>query len=85
MQQIGPLSAPTTAIIGIRGLRLAGGPFSGELNDGLLAASEASAVWITDEVRVPVIHTLLPASRQVSTIMLQRLAEHGLLPSVRAH
>lgn len=85
MQQIGPLSVPTTVVIGIRGLRLAGGPFAGEANDGLLAASEASAAWITDEVRVPVIHTLLPASRQVSTLMLQRLAEHGLLPSARAH
>jgi len=79
MQQIAPLSVPTTVVIGVRGFRPTGGGFAGEANDGLIAASEASAAWITDEVRVPVIHTLLPASRQVSAIILQRLTEYGLI------
>lgn len=75
MQRIGPLAAPTTAVIGIRGSRGKYGLFSGEENDGVVAASEVAAAWIGDEVRLPLIHTFLPTSRRVAELILQRLAD----------
>lgn len=81
LRQIGPLAAPTTAIIGIRGLRRKNGPFDGEENDGVVAVSEVAAPWIDDEVRVPVIHTFLPSSRRVAALILQRLANLPTVPS----
>jgi hypothetical protein len=53
-------------------------PFNGEANDGIVAISEIAAPWITDEVRLPVIHTLLPASPLVAQAILKRLA--GIVP-----
>jgi len=73
MQAIPPLSAPSTGIFGVRGLALKQGPFRGEANDGVVAVSEIAADWISDTVQVPVIHTLLPASRLVATVILARL------------
>lgn len=65
---------PTTAIIGTTGLPFKGGPFGGEPNDGIVAASEVVADWLTDQVRIPVPHLWLPSSRQVADIVLTRLA-----------
>ena len=80
MAGIAPLSVPTTAIIGICGLSLKRGPFGGEANDGVVAESEVGARWIADIVRVPVIHTLLPSSRLVAAVILQRLAQYRTPP-----
>ena len=33
--------------------------------------------WLADQVRVPVVHSLLPSSRHVAAIILQRLAHPG--------
>lgn len=68
------LSAPTTVVIGTLGISAKHGPFGREENDGVVSASEVAADWTSDEVRVPVVHTLLPSSRLVSKIILQRLA-----------
>ena len=40
----------------------------------VVAVSEASAAWIADQVQVPCVHTLLPASRRVAAAILERLA-----------
>ena len=80
MQGIAPSLVPTTAIIGTRGLTWQKGPFAGEVNDGLISTSEAEADWMTEQIHVPVIHTLLPSSREISAIILDRLEQSGLLP-----
>jgi hypothetical protein len=77
MSEVGPVSVPTTAIVGVRGLSRQPNPFHGELNDGVLPLSEVSAEWLTDQVQVPIVHTLLPSSRRVADIILQRLARSG--------
>ena len=46
--------------------------FAGELNDGVVSLSEVSAEWLVDQVKAPVAHTLLPASKQVAGIILER-------------
>ena len=73
MAAIGAAGIPTTAIVGTRGMDRVGGPFGAEPNDGIVSLSEVSATWIQDLVFVPVIHTLLPSSRRVGAIILQRL------------
>lgn len=79
MHDIPPLADPATAIIGTGGPRLRHGPFAGEINDGVIAMSEASAEWIDDEIHLPVVHTLLPVSRRVSTSILYRLRQRRLV------
>ena len=73
MAAIGPLASPSISIVGTRGIFGPWGPFQGEPNDGIVAISEVAADWITEAIRVPVIHTLLPSSRLVSAIILERL------------
>lgn len=77
MENIGSLSIPTTSIIGIKGLKGRFSPFGYDDNDGVVAASEACAEWVDDELRVPVVHTLLPASLDVASIVLTRLQSKG--------
>ncbi len=74
MAAIGPPAVRTTSIAGTKGIAHARGPFAGEANDGVVTLAEVSAPWLTDQVRVPVIHSLLPASRRVGAIILERLA-----------
>ena len=73
MARIGPASVPTTAVVGTGGLPRAVSPFGDEVNDGIVALSEVSADWLPDQVLIPVSHTVLPASRRVARIVLQRL------------
>ncbi len=80
MGAIGAIRAKTTLIIGTRGLQIARRPFKGEINDGVVAASEARADWAAEEVLVPIIHTFLPASTRVAEIILQRLSHNVTLP-----
>ena len=74
MSEVSRISVPTTSIVGVRGLGARGGPFRGELNDGIVSVSEASAEWLTEQVQIPCVHTLLPASRSVGKVILERLA-----------
>jgi hypothetical protein len=80
MREIASISAPTTVIIGTRGISAKHGLFAGEENDGVVAASEVAATWVGDQVRVPVIHTLLPSSLRVAAVILQRLADLPTTP-----
>ena len=75
MAAIDPPAVRTTGIAGTKGIAHARGPFAGEANDGVVTLAEVSAPWLTDQVRVPVIHTLLPSSRRVGAIILERLAQ----------
>lgn len=74
MAEIGPVDIPTTSIAGTRGPWGKRGPFGGELNDGVLSVSEVTAQWITDQVHLETVHTLLPSSRDVAQIILERIA-----------
>jgi pimeloyl-ACP methyl ester carboxylesterase len=73
MARIGPASGPTTAIVGTWGFPRALSPFGDEVNDCIVALSEVSADWLPDQVLIRVSHTVLPASRRVARIVLQRL------------
>ena len=77
MSEVGPVPVPTTGIVGVCGLLRTHSPFRGELNDGVVSLAEVSADWLADQVRVPVVHSLLPSSRRVAAIILQRLAYPG--------
>lgn len=74
MAQIGAGSVPTTSILGVTGWKGRLNPFQGEMNDGIVSVSEASAEWIAEEIRIPTIHTYLPSNNRVSKIILERIA-----------
>jgi hypothetical protein len=73
MASVGAVTVPTTSIAGIGGPSRGLGAFRGEPNDGVVSLAEVSADWITDQVQLPTLHTLLPMSRGVAQIILQRL------------
>ena len=63
----------TTSSIGVKGLYDPLTPFADDINDGIVTAAETSAYWIHHEIRVPVVHTLLPSSKHVSNGILASL------------
>jgi pimeloyl-ACP methyl ester carboxylesterase len=73
MAAVGIPDVPTTAIVGTRSILNPRGPFGTETNDGVVSLSEVSAGWLEGRVFVPVVHTLLPSSRRVGAVILQRL------------
>lgn len=73
MGEIGGVTIPVTSIIGITGLNSRRSPFGDEPNDGVVAASECGAPWIAEEVRIPCVHTWLPASGQVADVIRARV------------
>lgn len=75
MDTIASVKVPTTGIIGVRGVRATVHVFKDEPNDGILAVAEASAHWFSEEIHVPVIHTLLPASNRVANLILERISQ----------
>ena len=76
MSAVRPPSLPTTGIAGTRSIVGLHGAFAHEPNDGVVSLSEVSADWLTEQVLVPVIHPLLPSSRCVATVVLERLQRH---------
>jgi hypothetical protein len=82
MSEVGPVSVPTTSIVGIRGMSSKRSPFKGDANDGVISVSETSAEWIADQVQIPTVHTLLPSSRRVGEIILARLARYAEIGNV---
>jgi len=74
MATVGRITVPTTSIVGVRGLALTRTPFGGELNDGVVSVGEASADWLAEQIRIPCVHTLLPASPRVAEAILERLS-----------
>ena len=73
MQGIATSPVPTTSFVGTHGLYGKLSPFGDEVNDGVVTASEVSANWITEEVRVPVVHSWMPSSKQISQLIIERL------------
>lgn len=73
MRLVAPAPAPSTCIIGTRGVQGRHSPFGQEANDGVVAATEVHAPWVEASIELPVIHTLLPASRRVTGLVLQTL------------
>lgn len=67
-------AGPLTSIVGVKGLVGRLSPFGSEPNDGVVSLSEVSSAHITDQVTLPIVHTLLPSSTEVARIILQRLA-----------
>ena len=74
MAAVGAVSVPTTSIAGTGGPSRRFTPFHDEPNDGVVSLAEVSAAWIADQVQLPTLHTLLPMSRRVAHIILERLA-----------
>lgn len=73
MAAVGALAVATTSVVGVSGPRGRLSAFGGEANDGVVSLAEVSAGWITDQVQLPVLHTLLPMSSQVARVILDRL------------
>lgn len=71
MAGIASPAVPVTAIVGTRGIANLFGIFGDEVNDGLVSITEVCAPWVSRSVQVPVFHTLLPASANISQIILQ--------------
>ena len=74
MQAIAPVAAAATGIAGVRGLPGSQARFGDEANGGVVSVGEVSAPWLTKQIEVPVVHTMLPSSRQVSEIILRAVA-----------
>lgn len=75
MAAVASLHEPTTSIVGVRGLSHRRSPFGEETNDGVVSIGEVSAPWLTRQFQVPVVHTLLPASRHVAAVILRAISE----------
>lgn len=73
MAAIEPSYTPTTSVVGVRGMSGPHSPFAQEMNDGVVALSEVSAAWLTDQVQIPTLHTLLPASGRAGEVILARI------------
>jgi hypothetical protein len=77
MAAIARPAVPVTSVVGTRGWTGPRSPFGLEANDGVVALSEVAADWATDQVRLPLVHTLLPASARVAAIVRERLGAPG--------
>jgi pimeloyl-ACP methyl ester carboxylesterase len=73
MQAIAPCQVPTTSFVGTHGIHGKMSPFGNEVNDGVVTASEVAAAWISEEVQVPVVHSLMPSSKKISQLILDRI------------
>ena len=73
MQCIPPCGVPTTSFVGTSGIHGRLSPFGDEINDGVVAESEVSATWITEEIKVPVVHSWMPSSKQITQLIIERI------------
>lgn len=74
MSTVSGPQVPTTAIVGVAGLRGRLSPFGDEPNDGVVSDSEVSASWISAKVELRQLHTFLPASASVADIIIRSCA-----------
>lgn len=87
MAQIGPGPTPVTSILGVAGWQGRLSPFRGEMNDGIVSVSEASAAWVAEELRISALHTYLPSNKRVASLILERIAPQQMrdnAPTIRA-
>jgi hypothetical protein len=73
MEAVPWVEAPTTVVMGTRGLGGRWSTFGSEKNDGIVALSEARPPWPCRWVEVPVTHTFLPSHRAVANLVLREL------------
>lgn len=73
MQAVPRVDAPTTVVMGTRGLGGRWSPFGGEQNDGLVSVSEVRPSWPCQWVEVPVTHTFLPSHSRVAELLLREI------------
>ncbi|HOP39936.1 MAG TPA: alpha/beta fold hydrolase [Geobacteraceae bacterium] len=73
MSSIPGTAVHTVAIAGTRGVHGRLSPFGSEPNDGIVSLGEVSTGDFAEVIRVPVVHTLLPSSKRVAEIMLERI------------
>ncbi len=74
MAAVPSVKVPTMGFAGISGPRGRSSPFAHELNDGVVSLSEVSANWMQDQVQVSILHTLMPSSRHIANMIVQKLA-----------
>jgi alpha-beta hydrolase superfamily lysophospholipase len=74
MANIAAITSPVTSIVGIKALPF-NRRFGAEINDGVVTLSEVRAPWLSDEVQLDLIHSVLPASSQVADVVLARLEQ----------
>ncbi|MBT7442816.1 MAG: alpha/beta hydrolase [Methylococcales bacterium] len=72
MHQVGPLKDTTTSIMGVKGISITKKFFGEEPNDGVVSISEVNDNWIYSKIQVQIVHTLLPSSRHVTKIILNK-------------
>jgi pimeloyl-ACP methyl ester carboxylesterase len=80
MSSIPEATIPVVGIVGTKGWGGRLSPFGSEPNDGIVTVGEVHAGWIAEEIRVPVVHTLLPSSGRVAEVMLERILKPGEQP-----
>jgi pimeloyl-ACP methyl ester carboxylesterase len=71
MAEIATIDDPLTAFAGTRSIPVTQGYFNGQINDGIVSLAEVSAPWITQQIQVPVMHGLLPASRLIADLIIK--------------
>lgn len=77
MEAIGVPATPTTRIAGTTGLTGRQSPFGERANDSIVLESELCTELFSDDIRIPVRHPFLPATRELSRIVHQRLSSTG--------
>lgn len=77
MNSIAIPNVPLTAIAGTQGFSGALSPFGDEPNDGIVSLSEVTSNLIDDQVKIPIIHSLLPSSKDVADIILKRIRQQA--------
>ncbi len=74
MEGIGPMPAPTTAIVGNKTFPLTRHFFNGQANDGVVSEQETHADWFNQIFHVPVLHSWLPQNEPVARIILDKIS-----------
>lgn len=73
MQRIGIPQVPVIGIAGVKGFSKWLSPFGQEPNDGIVSLSEVTAEWLSGQVKLPIVHSLLPSSARVAHIILRQV------------
>ena len=77
MSGVGKIAIPVTGVAGVKGFFGSARRFGDEPNDGVVSLSEVSARWLSTQVRLPVIHTLLPSSHEVAALIIRDVAANA--------
>jgi len=73
MNAIGAVGIPTTCIGGTKSIFITKPFFSGQINDGFVSLTEISADWFTEDIQLPLIHSVLPSSRRIARLVVDAI------------